>query len=132
MGEMMKDELKKLILSGDFSKAKLLIKSVTREDFETIIFEIGCDEESICAYSFICFLILENESVEYHCMASELLNIAFPYIVGGYQTSLYHIRRAIELSPQDKKLKETLLFFNEIPEKLVSDEEASKIKSEIS
>lgn len=129
---MMENELKRLILKGEFLKAKSIMDSVTSEDFESLIFEIGCDDESICAYSFICFLILKNESVKYHCMASELLNIAFSHIPGGYQTSLYHIRRAIELSPQDKKLKETLLFFNDIPEKLVSDEEASRIQAEIS
>ena len=127
--EIMEKEFKELILKGDFRKAKSMMNSVTKEQLQTIIFEIGCDEESICAYSFISFLILEQENVEYHCMASELLNIAFPHVIGAYQTSLYHIRRAIELNPSDKDLKETLLFFNDIPEKLVSDEEAQKIKS---
>lgn len=128
----MKKELKELILKGEFLKAISIMDSVTSKEFESLIFEIGCDDESICAYSYICFLILQNECVEYHCMASELLNIAFPHMPGAYQTSLYHIRRAIELKPNDKKLKETLLFFNDIPEKLVSDEEASRIQHEIS
>lgn len=130
MGKMI-EKFKELILKGEFLKAKSIMECITKEQLETVLFEIGCDEESICAYSFICFLLLEKESVEYHCMASELLNIAFPHIYGGYQSSLYHIRRAIELEPHDNKLKKALLFFNDIPEKLVSDEEASQIRNRL-
>ncbi|MEN2777190.1 hypothetical protein [Acetivibrio clariflavus] len=123
----MVEKFKELILKGEFLKAKSIMECITKEQLEKALFEIGCDEGSICAYSFICFLLLENESVEYHCMASELLSIAFPHIYGGYQSALYHIRRAIELDPNDKELKRELLLFNDIPEKLVSDEEARQI-----
>lgn len=128
---MIKDELKELISKGEFIKAKSIISNVKQDEIETILFEIGCDEENICAYSFICFLMMKDENVEYHCMASSLLNIAFPYLVGAYETSLHHIRRAIELDPKNMELKRTLLFFNDIPEKLVSDEEVSIILDEI-
>ncbi|AUM97452.1 hypothetical protein RSJ11_07650 [Clostridium sporogenes] len=127
----MKNKLKELISKGEFIKAKSIISNITKDELETILFEIACDEESICAYSFICFLMMEDENVEYHCMASSLLNTAFPHFAGGYETSLHHIRRAIELDPNNKELKRTLLFFNDIPEKLVSDKEASIILDEI-
>lgn len=130
MGEMIK-KIKELILRGEFLEARATMDCITKEELEIAIFEIGCDEESICAYSFICFLLLEKESVEYHCLASKLLNIAFPHIYGGYQTSLYHIRKAIELEPHNKELKKELLFFNDLPEKLVSDEEAREIRNEL-
>ncbi len=124
-------KMKNLILSGEFLEAKYFLDKVNKDIFEKIIFEIGCDEESLCAYSFICFLIKNNETVEFHCLASELLNIAFPHWIGSCQTSLYHIKRAIELKPNDITLKEALLFFNVIPEKLISDEEAKRIANNI-
>ena len=124
-------KLKKLILLGEFSKTKYFLNKVNNDILEKIIFEIGCDEESLCAYSFICFLIKNDETVELHCLASELLNIAFPHLIGSCQTSLYHIKQAIELKPDDVTLKEALLFFNIIPEKLISDETAWKIANEI-
>jgi hypothetical protein len=96
-----------------------------------MLLDIGYNEESICSYAFICFLLLEKETVQYHCLASEILNNAFPHLVGGYESSMYHIRRAIELSPDDVELKENLLFFNEIPQKLLSNEEVKKISKEI-
>jgi len=124
-------KLKNLISSGKFLETKYFLNKINKNIFEKIIFEIGCDEESLCAYSFICFLIKNDETVEFHCLASELLNIAFPHWIGSCQTSLYHIKRAIELKPDDITLKEALLFFNVIPEKLISDEEAKKIANNI-
>ncbi|QSO46734.1 tetratricopeptide repeat protein [Alicyclobacillus mengziensis] len=44
---------------------------------------------------------------------------------------MFHTRRAIELSPDDVSLKEHLLLFHDIPEKLVTTEEARKIAEEI-
>ena len=125
------DKLKKLILSGKFLESKYFLDKLNKDIFEKIIFEIGCDEESICAYSFICFLIKNHETVELHCLASEVLNIAFPHLIGSCQTSLYHIKRAIELKSDDISLKEALLYFNVIPEKLVSDKEAKEIAQKI-
>ena len=122
--------LKELILRGDFGKARLLLSQCEKDSLETVLFEIGCDEENICAYAFVSCLIQCNENVEYHCLASELLNIAFPHLKGAYQTSLYHLRRAIELDPSDLSLVEGLLFFYELPEKLISEEEARNIVDE--
>jgi hypothetical protein len=125
------DKLKKLILTGKFLETKYFLNKISKDIFEKIIFEIGCDEDSICAYSFICFLIKNHETIELNCLASRLLNIAFPHLEGSCQTSLYHMKRAIELDSSDISLKESLLYFNAIPEKLISDEEAKDIANNI-
>ncbi len=124
---MIENRLKTLILYGNFLEAKILLDSINFETLRDILFTIGYDNQSICSYGFICFLLMENETVQYHFLASELLNFAFPHLVGGYATSLYHIRRTIELEPHNFELQANLLFFNEIPDKLINDEEAEKI-----
>lgn len=126
----MENKLKKLILSGEFLKAKTLVKEFNKESFKRILLEIGCDEESICAYSFVCFLIKDNETVEYHLLASIVLQIAFPYLNGAYQSALYHMRRVVEMCPTNIEAKEELLWFYELPEKLISEEEARSIVDE--
>jgi hypothetical protein len=123
--------LKELIISGKFGKVKEVLARCEKDLLEKVLFEIGCDEESICAYAFVSCLIQYDEKVETHCLASELLNIAFPHLKGAYQTSLYHLRRAVELDPNDLSLIEGLLFFNSIPEKLISDEEARDISTDL-
>lgn len=120
-------KIKSLILAGEFLDTRKLLHEIDQEKLAKVLLDIGYDEESICAYSFTCFLMLEKETAEYHCLASEILIHAFPHLVGAYKTALFHIRRSIELCPEDIELEETLLFFNSIPEKLISDEEAKKI-----
>ena len=126
-----KNILKQLIVQGEFLLAHELLAKIDKIILEELLFELGCDEQSLCAYSFICFLLLKRETVELHSLASGILNIAFCHLGGAYQTSLYHSKKAIELSPDDFLLKEALLFFNIIPEKIINDEEANKIAFEI-
>jgi hypothetical protein len=127
----MEKKIKELILGGDFLEAGKYVAKIDFTILRNILLDIGYNEESICAYSFVCFLILEKETVQYHCLASEILNNAFPHLVGGYESSMYHIKRSLELCPDNVELKENLLFFNDIPQKLLSDEEAKKVSKEI-
>ena len=135
MGEIMIDRLhidsiKKLIRMGCFTQADVLLGN-NKEDLTVLIFELGCDDKSICSYSFICFLLIKNETAEYHCLASELLEIAFFYLTGSYEAALNHTRRAIELVPNNIGYQEKLLLFNDYPEKIVSDEEAVQVARNI-
>jgi hypothetical protein len=127
----MKNKIKKLISDGKFLEAKQLINTIDYINLRNMLLSIGYDEENICSYAFVCFLLIDNETIQYHCLASEILNSAFPNLVGGYASSMYHIRRALELSPENVELKENLLFFNEIPQKLLSDDEARELSKEI-
>jgi tetratricopeptide (TPR) repeat protein len=127
----MKNKIKDLILRSRFLEAEKEIAFLGEKDLEDILHEIAFDERSICAYTFLAFLIREHEALEWHLFASHLLNIAFCQLEGAYERSLYHIRRAIELRPDDITLKESLLFFNDIPEKVLSDKKAINIAREI-
>jgi hypothetical protein len=73
----------------------------------------------------------EHETLEYHRWAITLLKIAFCHLKGAYQTAFYHTQRAIELAPHDVDLQESLLFFNDIPDKVITDEEAQVIAQDI-
>lgn len=125
------NKTKDLILCGKFLEAKKEVAFLGKNDLEDILEEIAFDEHSICAYTFLAFLIKENETLEYHALARMLLNIAFCHIQGAYQTALYHTYRSIELSPNDIDLQESLLFFNNIPEKVITDEEAQVIAQDV-
>src|SRR5271170_74911 len=124
------DAIKKLLRKGCFAQANMLLSN-NKDDLTVAIFELGCDEKNICSYAFICFLLRLNETAEYHCLASELLEVAFFYMAGAYETALYHTYRAIEIAPRNIGYQEKLLLFNDYPEKVVSDEEAIKIANDI-
>lgn len=124
-------KIKHFIIAGEFSQAGRFLNEIGQDKLESILLDIGYDDECICAYSFVCFLLLKQESKDYHHLASIILIHAFPHLVGGYKTALYHIRRAIEMDPNDIDLEEMLIFFHNIPEKLVSREEAIKVATKV-
>lgn len=127
----METKIKNLILVGKFLDAKQEASLIDSKKLEDILLGIGCDEINICAYSFICFLLQQRETAEYHSIAWMLLSSAFSHWNGAYYAALHHARKAIELSPQDIELLEMILFLNVIPEKVVDDEEAKTVAKEI-
>lgn len=125
------DNIVDVIVKGDFQKAKALISGMDEDSIRMILTKVGYDQRSICAYSFVVSLLLDNETSELHYLASELLNISFCHYEGGYESSLYHARRAVELNPNDVELLEYLLLFRALPGQYITREEANEIEERI-
>ena len=123
------NNISKLISSGSFLEAKKLISSVDRKELRNILLTIGLDDQNICAYSFVCFLMIEKETIEYHCLATEVLIHAFSYLAGAYETALYHTRKSIELDPNNIENEAMVLFFHALPfiNPLIREEEAKAV-----
>ena len=119
-----------LILKGHFEEAKKITKKLASKELRDALFRIAYDRNSIAPYGFICFLLQGKETPQLHTIAAVLLSHGINHLPNAYNLALYHARRATEMSP-DWENKEYLLFFHELPEKLISDEEALKIAKEI-
>ncbi len=124
-------KLEKYILSGDFYKAKILVKHLTIKKLDEILFKLTYHGKSIAPYGFIWFLINENENAEYHSIASVLLSNGINYLPNAYNLALFHARRAVNLSPKNIGHKQFLLFFYNLPERLISESEALKIAKDV-
>lgn len=127
---MIKD-LENLILAGKFTEAKRIIRSLSFLKLRDILLNIGFSSGSMTVYAFVCCMLIEEENRELHYLASLILSQAINHLEGAYSVALYHARRAVELRPDDVELKEYLLFFYEIPEGLITKEEATNISKEI-
>ncbi|WP_129692463.1 hypothetical protein [Gottfriedia acidiceleris] len=122
---------KDAILSGDFNRARELASNMDEESVLEALFLIAYEEESIAPYGFANFQLLKEETSENHYMISFILSMALNYLEGAYQTSFHHAKKATELSPNDNSYKEYLLYFNALPERLLSNEEAIEIANSI-
>ncbi|MDI2588563.1 hypothetical protein OR571_15940 [Psychrobacillus sp. NEAU-3TGS] len=119
------------ILLGDFVKAKELASQMDMDSLRETLFLLAYENHNIATYGFISYLLLEEETSEFHYIASYLFSMALNHLEGAYQTAFYHAKKATDLSPNDMSYKEYMLFLNTIPDKLLEDEEASEIANVI-
>ncbi len=127
----LKDKIQKLVLNNDFNELENLLENVDREELRSGILGFAFQSQSIVAYTIPCMLLIKKDTAELHYIAAEVLATALCHLEGAYSSALYHARRAVELDPTDVSLKEFLLLFHDIPEKLISTEEAKKIAAEV-
>jgi len=127
----LKNTIIKVFENNNYLELERLLNKHKIGDFAQILVDIAYNSENISVYTTVCMLLIKQETSELHCLAAELLVHSFCHLEGAYVGALYHTRKAINLSPRDISLKEFLLFFHGIPEKLISDKEAEKVAQEI-
>ncbi len=77
-------------------------------------------------------LIAGNERAELHGMAFDMLVNPLCYFEGAYYAALYHAKRCVELTnQQDVGYLTNLLFLHDVPDHVVSTEEASDVTKKI-
>ncbi|MFB4211504.1 hypothetical protein ACE1TH_06240 [Shouchella sp. JSM 1781072] len=117
-----------LLKENHYTNANRLIQTIGFESFLNELLESAYQEESINHYTFVTGWLVEEETYEKHMLAINLLFHPLCHVKGAYQASVYHVRRCMYLSQQDDLCSlENLLFLNEVPEKVVSDQEAQKV-----
>ncbi|CCF14321.1 putative uncharacterized protein [Brevibacillus laterosporus GI-9] len=124
--------IKESLISGNYLEAINKAKNMKLEDLSGSLLELAFENEEIVAYTFVTFLIFQlGENSDLHCLASSLLSHPLCHIDGAYKSALFHSRRALELSPNNISLKENLLFFHTIPDRLISKDEAILLAKDV-
>jgi hypothetical protein len=122
----MTNKLNEFIIKGHFEEAKEMANDLSYSELDEKLMETAFKDSSITNYAFIMSLLVEEEIVELHETAFRLMVVPLNYLDGAYYAALYHARRCVELTDrQDIKYLSNLLFLHQIPDKVVSEEEAS-------
>jgi hypothetical protein len=129
--KMITKQLMQEILNGDFANASQLVADLNLEGLEGLLMEIAYDTESDAVYKFVCYLIAQKESAALHTIASLIMSNPLCFLPDGYARGLYHAKRAMELDPANVSLMELMLFYNTIPDKLVTKDEALEYAKQI-
>lgn len=127
----MNNEFKNNILDGDFKLAKDIANKMRLEDLESDLMEIAFETDNIATYFFIVNMLNEEESAEIHAIGASILSTAFSQINGSYNLALNHMRKAMQLDPNNITYKEGMLLFYNIPEQLITRTEAIELAGEI-
>jgi|GEM_PF-388912 len=126
------DDFINLIRTADYAKARELFMSMDIKKQKDFLFLVSYDTGSMAFYSFLNYLIARsNDSYYLHELAVLLLGFAINHIEGAYSAALYHAKILCEMNPDSIKDKEMMLFFYDIPERLITKSYAEKIAREI-
>jgi tetratricopeptide (TPR) repeat protein len=88
-------------------------------------------EKEVVFYFFLEDWIFEEESAELHSTAAVMMSFGLNWMPGAYNVALRHLQRALELDPDNVSYKDLMLLFYEIPERLLTLEQAAKFAKDI-
>ena len=126
------EKFKQAIIDGDFTIAK---KYIDIKDYDLLENELmdmgGIDSDNLSPYFFILYLIFENDNAKLNEIASSLLSFPFAWISGAYSVAFNHLKKAMMFDPENMYYKELILFYHDIPERLLSKDDAIKYAKQI-
>ena len=108
----MQEQLESLIMRGCFSAAAELLNGVTsKRELYKILLYLGGEERYFCAYAFTWFLMQnDKEDAELHYIAYRIVTQNWPFLLNNcYAVAAFHLRRAMFLSPENKKYLKPLM-----------------------
>lgn len=127
-----KEEIENALTYAQYDKVIEIYKAIGKEKLENILLEIAFEDEDISTYSFVMYMTEKDKENRKFWLriAMELMDLPFCWIEGGYSVALHHAKQLLKEEYSVENLI-CLISFNEIPEKLISDEDAIKIAKEV-
>ena len=128
--QIMMEDLKRNLLQGKYKEAEDICKSMDDNSIRDMIMTIAYDTENICLYCFIQYMIQRTGKVSWIELAIDIMLNPLCFIEGAYSVALFHARELLLIEKNLRNLERIIFFYN-IPEKLVDEEEAKYISNEI-
>lgn len=126
----METKLKKLVIEGLYQEAEELIVKSPSNIRRDLIMNLAYDTERIAIYSFLIYISGKNKTQFWLELIIDIMINPLCFIEGAYSVALFHTRELLKVDSSVKNM-ERLLFFHDIPEKLVEDTEAELVTREI-
>jgi len=126
----MESILKKLILEGKYSEAEGIITQMNFSEQRDEILNLAYDSESVAVYSFLRYVTEKNKKQFWLELTIDVLINPLCFIEGAYSIALFHARELLDMNLSIKNMERILFFYN-IPEKIVDYTEAVLIAKKI-
>ena len=126
----MEQELFNYLQNAEFEKAANFLRQVNNVKIKEMLLTIAYESESIVCIGFSSYMFqISNNYFWYDCIVSLLLN-PLCFIEGSYSLAYHYSKETLKHERSEDNLVQ-MLFFNEIPEKLLADAEALSIAKEV-
>ena len=124
------EKIKVKLIYGEYQEIEQICRNQTEAEIRDLMMNVAYDTENLSVYGFIQYMIRRTKNANWIKLAVDIMLNPFSFMEGAYSVALYHARELILMERNIKNL-ERLLFFYNIPEKLINDEEAKNIAEEI-
>ena len=126
----METKLKKLVLEGFYHEAENLMLTIPLNAQRDIIMDLAYDTESIAIYGFLRYMLEKNKTKYLLEMTIDVMINPLCFVEGAYEVALFHTRELLKIDFSVETM-EKVIFFHDIPEKLVEEKEAEEVAREI-
>ena len=120
----MMEDLKRNLLQGKYQEAEDICKSMDDNSLRDMIMTIAYDTENISVYCFIQYMIQRTGKASWVELAIDIMLNPLCFIEGAYSVALFHTRELLLIEKNVRNLERIIFFYN-IPEKLVDEEDFS-------
>lgn len=120
------DFFRKMLKDGDIEGMKYIALKASPDSLENILVELGFEVHSLALYTLMISMIINRVTEKRHDTAIDLLIHPLCRYEGAYTLALYHARKNIALKPSLEN-RTLLLFFHDVPDKLVTKDEAIEV-----
>ncbi len=124
------DIIKLKLEQGRYIEVEEICKEMEISKLRDMMMDIAYETESISVYGFIVHMKQKRESKEWLNLAVDIMLNPLCIIEGAYSIALYHARELLSFDRNAQNLERILFFYN-IPERLVDEGEAYRIAEEL-
>lgn len=124
------DTVRRNLEQGQYLEVEEIYKEVGANKFRDILMNIAYETESISVYGFVSYMIQKQENAEWINLAVDIMLNPLCFIEGAYSIALFHARELLSIDRNAENLERILFFYN-IPERLIDEEEARCIAEEL-
>lgn len=115
---------------GKYSEAEEICNEMDMSETRETLMNIVYETEAINVYGFIVHMARKQNDIEWIKLAIDILINPLCFLEGAYSMALFHTRELLSMDRNVNNLEKILFFYN-IPEKLIDKEEAYHIAEEI-
>lgn len=126
----MTDIIKSKLARGEYIALEKSTEGMDKIKLRDVMMDIAYETESVNVYGFLSYMMRKHENEEWLKLAVDILLNPLCFMEGAYSVALFHARELLSINRNAENL-EKLLFFYNIPEKLIDKEEAYFLAEEL-
>lgn len=126
----MTDVVKLKLKQGQYVELEEILEGIDTPRVRDIMMNIAYETESISVYGFLSYMIQKRESERWLKLVIDIMLNPLCFIEGAYSIALFHARELLSINRTAENLERVLFFYN-IPEKLIDEREACCLVQEL-